>query len=462
MVSMPVERAAGDPTFYELVQRQVALLSTKGWYHSIELPDGNVIQGMIGVDALKQRLAAFPIPADLTGKRVLDVGAWTGWCSFEMERRGAQVVAVDCVEFEEFREAHRMLGSQVDYRILDVDELTPESVGLFDYVLFFGVLYHLRNPLLGLEKICAITKDTAFVESFVTDDGSAPCAMEFYETNELGGQIDNWFGPSVQCAAALCRSAGFARVSLEYVSDRRAGITCRRRWEPPPPHPAEPAPLLYSAVNNRTHDIQFHPGKDEYACVYFRSEAPDLTRDRLRIDIDEYGGPVLVLANLRAQEWQANLRVPPGLAVGPHQVRLRTADSSYSNTFTIAVEPPGARRDRPPRHVVEPAAPTEAPPVIYEVRNGMTESDVFHGHRNEYVCCRFRTAEPAIDRDDVILQIDDGEQPLLFLTDLGGGCWQANSRLPAGMEHGPHSVRIRTVRSVFGAPGEILFQPPGS
>jgi tRNA (mo5U34)-methyltransferase len=459
---MPVERAAGNPTFYELVQRQVALLSTKGWYHSIELPDGNVIQGMIGVDALKGRLAAFPIPADLSGKRVLDVGAWTGWCSFEMERRGAQVVAVDCVEFEEFREAHRMIGSQVDYRILDVEELTPESVGLFDYVLFFGVLYHLRNPLLGLERICAITKDTAFVESFVTDDGSAPCAMEFYETNELGGQIDNWFGPSVQCAAALCRSAGFARVHLEYVSDRRAGITCGRRWEPPPSHPAEPVPLLYSAVNNRTHDIQFHPGKDEYACMYFRCDVPGLTRDRLRIEIDEYGAPALVLANLRAQEWQANLRVPPGLAVGPHQVRLRTADSSYSNTFTIAVEKPGARRDRPPRHAVELAAPTEPPPVIYEVRNGMTESDVFHGHRNEYVCCRFRTAEPALDRDSVILQIDDAEQPVLFLTDLGSTCWQANSRLPAGLAQGPHSVRIRTIHSDFATAGRILFQPSGS
>jgi len=459
---MPVQRAAGDPTFYELVQQQVALLSTKGWYHSIELPGGHVIQGMIGVDALKERLAAFPIPADLTGKRVLDVGAWTGWCSFEMERRGARVVAVDCVDFDEFRVAHRMIGSQVDYRILDVEELTPESVGLFDYVLFFGVLYHLRNPLLGLERICAVTRDTAFVESFVTDDGSAPCAMEFYETNELGGQIDNWFGPSVQCAAALCRSAGFARVNLEYVSDRRAGITCRRPWEPVSADPAEPAPLLYSAVNNRTHDIQFHPGKDEYICVYFRSEVPDLTRDRLRIDIDAYGAPVLVLANLRAQEWQANLRVPPGLALGAHQVRLRTADSSYSNPFTITVETPGASRDRAPRRAVEPGAPTGPPPVIYETRNGMTESDVFHGHRNEYVCCRFRTAEAGLGRDSVILLIDDTEQPVVFLTDLGGGCWQANSRLPAGLEPGPHSVRIRTASSTFGAPGRISLQPSGA
>ncbi len=454
---MPAQRAAGDPTFHELVQRQVELLSTKGWYHSIELPDGHVIQGMIGVDALRQRLAAFPIPADLTGKRVLDVGAWTGWCSFEMERRGAQVVAVDCIEFEEFREAHRMIGSQVDYRILDVEELTPETVGLFDYVLFFGVLYHLRNPLLGLERICALTKDTAFVESFVTDDGSAPCVMDFYETDELGGQIDNWFGPTVECAAALCRSAGFARVDLEYVSERRAGLTCRRRWEPPPPNPTEPAPLLYSAVNNRTNDIQFHPGKDEYICVYFRSDVPGLTRDRLRIEIDEYGAPALVLVNLRVQEWQANLRVPPGLAEGPHQVRLRSADSPHSNTFEIwraGFSRRGA--SAPPTQSVET---TQPPPEIYEVTNGMTESNTFQGHRNEYVSCRFRTAEQALDRDTVILQIDDIPQPVLFLTDLGNGCWQANSRLPAGLTPGPHFVKFRTLHSALSDPVELKFQP---
>jgi tRNA (mo5U34)-methyltransferase len=461
---MPVDRAAGNPRFSDLVQRQVELLSTKGWYHSIELPDGHVIQGMIGIDALKARLAAFPIPADLTGRRVLDVGAWTGWCSFEMERRGAEVVAVDCIEFEEFREAHRMTGSRVDYRILDVDELTPATVGLFDYVLFFGVLYHLRNPLLGLEKICAITKDTAFVETFVTDDGiddgAAPCTMEFYETNELGGQIDNWFGPSVQCAAALCRASGFARVDLEYVTERRAGFTCRRHWGPPPPHPSEPAPLLYSAVNNRTNDVQFHLGKDEYICLYFRTEAPDLTRDRLRVEIDGYGAPVLVLVNLRGAEWQANLRVPPGLSPGPHQVRLRTAGSPYSNAFQIAMCEAGCTPHKSSIPQSPPDALNDPPPVIYEVRNGMTESDVFHGHRNEYVCCRFRASGSGLDRASIILEIDEAEQPVLFLTDLGDGNWQTNSRLPAGLQPGAHRVRLRTLGSAFSPPAEIFFRPP--
>ena len=457
---MPAERAADNPTFHDLVQQQVALLSRRGWYHSIELPDGQVIQGMIGIDALKARLAAYPIPEDLTGKRVLDVGAWTGWCSFEMERRGAEVLAVDCVEFEEFREAHRMIGSRVDYRILDVEELTPASVGLFDYVLFFGVLYHLRHPLLGLERICAITRDTACVESFVIDDGAAPCTLEFYETDELGGQIDNWFGPSVKCLGALCRSAGFARADLLYtMPDRRAGVVCRRRWETPPPDPAGPAPVLYSAVNNRTHDIYFHPGKDEYICVYFSIDVAGLTRDRLRVEIDEYGAPVLVVASLRPREWQVNLRVPPGLAAGPHLVRLRTADSAYSNAFRIHMQYAGDSPEPLSRRVSGPTAITEPAPVLYEVRNAMTESAIFQGHRNEYVCCRFRTAETGLDRDRVILEIDDSRQSILFLTDLGAGAWQTNSRLPAGLAAGAHLVRVRTLDSGPSNSAEIVFQP---
>jgi tRNA (mo5U34)-methyltransferase len=456
---MPLERAAGNPTFHDLVQKQVALLSTRGWYHSIELPDGQIIQGMIGIEALKARLAAYPIPADLTGKRVLDVGAWTGWCSFEMERRGAQVLAVDCVDFPEFREAHRLLGSQVEYRALDVDELTPGSIGTFDYVLFFGVLYHLRHPLLGLERICALTTDTACVESFVTDDGSSPCAMEFYETDELGGQIDNWFGPSVKCLEALCRSAGFARVERAYVcSDRRAGVICRRRFEAPPTHPSEAAPLVYSAVNNRTNDIYFHSGKDEYICLYFRTGTPHLTRDRLRVEIDGYGAPVLVLAHLRGDEWQANLRVPPFLVPGSHVVRLRTGASTSSNAFHITVqggglEPPGART-----RAAAAAALTEPAPVIYELTNGLTNSPIFHGHRNEYVCCRFTSASVNLDRDSVILQVDGIDQPIAFLTDLGNGHWQTNSRLPPACPPGTHAIRIATSASPFSAPATLTVR----
>src|SRR5436305_43476 len=289
---------AGHPAFHALTRAQVERIERGAWYHSIQLRDGEIIPGLIGIDALAARMDAFGVPQDLSGKRVLDVGAATGWCSFEAERRGAQVVAVDCVDFEDFHTARQLLESKVEYRLLDVDELTPEVLGVFDYVFFFGVLYHLRHPLLGLERICALTRDAAYVESFVcdghlSDDERAAngCYMEFYETDQLGGQIDNWVGPTTNCLMALCRSAGFATVEFRQVLDRRAGFVCRRQHAPEGGEPAEAAPWLNSAVNNRTNDFVFHPGKDEYICVYFDTAADGLTRDTVLVEVDGFGAP---------------------------------------------------------------------------------------------------------------------------------------------------------------------------
>ena len=61
------------------------------------------------------------------------------------------------------------------------------------------------------------------------------CYLEFYETDELGGQIDNWCGPTTQCLMAMARSAGFPRVELKYVDSRRGGLVAHRRWEPVEP-----------------------------------------------------------------------------------------------------------------------------------------------------------------------------------------------------------------------------------
>ena len=60
--------------------------SESGWYHSIELPGGEVLQGLQTLDQQKERLRLLPIPDDLSGKRVLDIGTWDGWFAFEMER----------------------------------------------------------------------------------------------------------------------------------------------------------------------------------------------------------------------------------------------------------------------------------------------------------------------------------------------------------------------------------------
>lgn len=434
------------------------------WYHSIELPDGSLIAGLIKVEDQRARFDAFGIPADLRGARVLDVGAATGWCTFELERRGAEVVAVDCVEYEDFRVAHKLLGSRADYRILDMEEMTPERLGVFDYVLFFGVLYHLRHPLLGLERICALTRNTAFVESFVCDGhlsdaerAAGPVTMEFYESDELGGQIDNWVGPTQNCLLALCRSAGFVRAEFRYVSDRRAGVVCRRRWEAPPV-PASEAPWLNAAINNRTGDLRFHPGKDEYICLYFNSPEPGLGRDSVLIEIDDAAAAPLFLASLGRQGWQANLRVPPGLAAGRHSVRVRTPRSAWSNRVEIVLASEGAQPWSPKTPDFE--APSDAAaPVLQEVENGGTETADFHGHRNETLCCRFLWEEPNLRREDVAVEVSGIVLPAWFLTDRGVN-WQVNTRLPAELAAGVCPVRVRTRTSQWSNALEIrVFRP---
>src|SRR5260370_34868471 len=92
-------------------------LAEKGWYHSFELPDGTLIHGAMELEHQRGRFARFPIPEDLGGTRVLDIGAWDGWFSFEAEGPGAPVTAVDCVGVATFLTFHRSLPSKLDYRL---------------------------------------------------------------------------------------------------------------------------------------------------------------------------------------------------------------------------------------------------------------------------------------------------------------------------------------------------------
>jgi tRNA (mo5U34)-methyltransferase len=321
-------------------------LAAKGWYHSFDLPDGTRIDGYISLEALRERYARFPIPADLTGKRVLDIGAWDGWFSFEAERRGASVTALDCVELASFREIQAKLGSRTDYRTLDVYDLPGAGLGRFDYAFFLGVVYHLKHPLLGLEIVCALTRETALVDSFVTDGdtwqdraGEIP-VMEFYETDELAGRLDNWHGPSVSCLMALCRAAGFARVELLYAGGHHASVACHRRWEPVPDGALEPPPDLITVVNHADFGINFTARGDQYLTCWFNYEREDLDRTELRLDVDGLGAPALFLRREECPRWVANFRLPPGLESGWQEVRLRLAGSPFGQAARIAVDIP--------------------------------------------------------------------------------------------------------------------------
>lgn len=337
---MPLIRA-NDDACAQLQTKLREEFGIKGFYHSIELPDGRVLEGILKIDKLRERLAALPIPMDLRGKRVLDIGTWDGYFAFEMEKRGAEVMAIDNVEQENFHVAHELMNSRVDYRVMDVYELSPERVGCFDYVLFLGVLYHLKHPLLGLERVCSVTREMAIVESFVTDEtiGGQP-TMEFYETDDLLGEVDNWVGPNQKCMIAFCRTAGFVRPALLEVKSQRAAYACYRQWEPEPELPLDEAPQLNAAVHTVNYGINFDSARDHYVSAFFKTHAADLTLDAVMPVVDQYAVRPVAVVRHGADGVQANFRLPLGLDPGWHEVRVRTANSRFSNPVRIAVDLP--------------------------------------------------------------------------------------------------------------------------
>ena len=320
-----------------------ARLESLGWWHSFALPDGTRIRGTISIEQLRLRVAQFPIPHNLEGKRVLDIGAWDGWFSFEMERRGAEVLAIDDWDNPRFREIRSRLDSRVDYRIMDVYDVTPISVGRFDIVLFLGVLYHLKHPLLALERVCAVTTDLAAVDSFVLqEDRSEPelawqPTMEFYETDEFGGQTDNWVGPNLPCLLAFCRTAGFARVELRNVLETTAAVACHRRWGDEVDG-AQPTARLIDAFHHTNYGINFSTQRDDYVTVWFDHVPGQLERGDVQPEVGGFGTIPIHLGRADTSMWQATFKLPPGLRPGWHPVQVRVRNGPRSASRPVAVD----------------------------------------------------------------------------------------------------------------------------
>jgi tRNA (mo5U34)-methyltransferase len=191
------------------------------WYHSIDLGNGIVTSGWEKDTA--SRLRKLMIPDDLHGLTVLDIGAWDGFFSFEAERRGAKrVLATDYDSWlgktwgskAGFELARRALNSHVEAMTIDVLELSPERVGVFDLVLFLGVLYHLRHPLLALERIFNVTGSHLILETHVDMLWSRRPVMAFYPSSELYGDPTSWWGPNPVAVIAMLKSVGFKKVRL--------------------------------------------------------------------------------------------------------------------------------------------------------------------------------------------------------------------------------------------------------
>jgi tRNA (mo5U34)-methyltransferase len=181
------------------------------WHQRFDLGAGVYAPGSNDVDWL---LHTAGLPADVSGASVLDIGTTNGGAAFTLERRGAtRIVATDIVDpahfgFDAIREA---LGSAVEFRQVSVYELAATLDEQFDFVLFWGVLYHLRHPLLALDNVHAMTRHLAYVETAVCDaelPEAKPAVARFYRRDELGADSSNWFAPNVAALADWCASCG--------------------------------------------------------------------------------------------------------------------------------------------------------------------------------------------------------------------------------------------------------------
>jgi tRNA (mo5U34)-methyltransferase len=231
------------------VARRIAELGP--WFHNIDLGGVRTApEHFLGdYPAVKWRGFADAIPADLRGASVLDIGCNAGFYSMEMKRRGAaRVVAIDEDPryLAQARLAAEVSGQEIEFHRMSVYDVA--SLGaLFDFVLFLGVLYHLRHPLLALDlihehvardmlvfqsmlrgatEVAELRPDYDFNEAAPFDDPGWP-KLHFVEGRYAHDQT-NWWVPNRACAEAMLRSAGFA---IEAHPEAEVWI-CRRAAAP--------------------------------------------------------------------------------------------------------------------------------------------------------------------------------------------------------------------------------------
>jgi tRNA (mo5U34)-methyltransferase len=203
-----------------------ARLDEIGWYHTQELGPDLTTPGMFD---LRPYVDRYGIPADLTGKRVLDVGTFEGFWAFELERRGADVVALDVDRIQEldwpprlrpaedgrrgegFELARRALGSSARRVGCSIYEATPERLeGQFDLVFCGSVLIHLRDPMLALERMAGLCSG----QFILADEYSRRLAWLPFGGAEFRGETpwSTWWRPAPKTWRAMVRVAGFEAV----------------------------------------------------------------------------------------------------------------------------------------------------------------------------------------------------------------------------------------------------------
>lgn len=229
-VTTPERRPPSTDWTRDRIQRRIQELGP--WFQNMSLQGVPTAPSHFLGDypAVKWRHFASTLPADLTGKSVLDIGCNAGFYALEMRKRGAcRVLGLDPDPryLAQARFAAEVLGLDVEFLPLSVYDIA-ELEETFDLVLFMGVFYHLRHPLLALDlihehaardlllfqsmlrgsdEVLTVDQNHGFEERAVFDHPGFP-RMHFIE-HRYSGDPTNWWIPNRACTEALLRSAGF-------------------------------------------------------------------------------------------------------------------------------------------------------------------------------------------------------------------------------------------------------------
>ena len=211
---------------------------TERWYHTIDLPDGPT-PGTVDLRAVAPRV----LPSQLSGLRALDVGTFDGFWAFELEKRGASVVATDLDRFdqahwprqnveelaaeagdrgpgERFGLARSALGSRVERVVCAVEDLTPDVVGgPVDYAVMGDLLLHLRDPVRGLERVhdALVPGGRLLTLEQVNVPLTALRPRRAAGSFQARGTRMNWWEPNYRALQDWLAIAGFARTRLRRV-----------------------------------------------------------------------------------------------------------------------------------------------------------------------------------------------------------------------------------------------------
>lgn len=221
-----VTRGLAEPELRKIQDRVAEYHQRVRWFHSFDFGHGIEARGFATLPSLSQRVRDLGLDQDLKGASFLDIASWDGFYAFEAERRGAgRVLATDYFCWghggwgskDGFLLARELLKSKVDDREIEVQDLSPETVGMWDVVLFSGIFYHMRDPIEALTAAASVTTDRLIVETHIIPNTTE--AFMRYMPRTEGNETSNYWRPTTALVLTLLTELGFRRIDHHVAFD---------------------------------------------------------------------------------------------------------------------------------------------------------------------------------------------------------------------------------------------------